>query len=132
MSYVNFTLDTDADGIALVTWNMPDRSMNLINLTVIEELSAIVEQIAGDAATKGAIVTSGKDSFCAGADLALIERIVKVFAEMAEARGQEAGSSYASPAITASPPTIRGRASGCLRSRSVFFPAPAARRASRA
>src|SRR6267142_1765862 len=92
MSDVNFKLETDADGIVLLTWNMPDRSMNVINLTVIEELSAIVEQTAGDAAVKGVVVTSGKDSFCAGADLTLLDRVVKVFGEMAKARGEEAAA----------------------------------------
>ena len=38
MAYTNFKLDTDADGIALVTWDMPGRSMNVIDLKVIEEL----------------------------------------------------------------------------------------------
>ena len=46
MAYENFKLDVDADGIALVTWDMPGRSMNLIDLSVIEELVEIVEQIA--------------------------------------------------------------------------------------
>ena len=92
MSHVNFKLETDADGIVLLTWSMPDRSMNVINLTVIEELSAIVEQTAGDAAVKGVVVTSGKDSFCAGADLTLLGRVVKVFGEMAKARGEEAAA----------------------------------------
>ena len=36
----NFKLDIDADGIALVTWDMPGRSMNVIDLEVIEELAA--------------------------------------------------------------------------------------------
>jgi 3-hydroxyacyl-CoA dehydrogenase/enoyl-CoA hydratase/3-hydroxybutyryl-CoA epimerase len=92
MSHANFKLDIDTDGIALLTWNMPDRSMNVINLTVIEELSAIVEQTAGDAAVKGVVVTSGKDSFCAGADLTLLDRVVKVFGEMAKARGEDAAA----------------------------------------
>ncbi len=73
MAYENFKFDVDADGIALVTWDMPGRSMNVIDLSVIEELSKIVEQIAGDAAIKGAVITSGKDTFCAGADLTLLE-----------------------------------------------------------
>ena len=30
MSYVNFKLDIDGDGIALVTWDVPDRSMNVL------------------------------------------------------------------------------------------------------
>ena len=35
----NFKLDIDADGIALITWDMPGRSMNVIDLAVIEELA---------------------------------------------------------------------------------------------
>ena len=31
MTYINFKLDIDADGIALVTWDMPGRSMNVID-----------------------------------------------------------------------------------------------------
>ena len=36
----NFKLDIDADGIALITWDMPGRSMNVIDFSVIEELEA--------------------------------------------------------------------------------------------
>ena len=53
MTFTNFTLDIDADGIALVTWNAPGRSMNVIDATVIEELSAIVEQVAGRCRRQG-------------------------------------------------------------------------------
>ena len=69
----NFKLDTDADGIALVSWDAPGRSMNVIDLKVIEELSAIVETIANDAAIKGAVITSDKETFCVGADLTMLE-----------------------------------------------------------
>ncbi len=89
MSYTNFKVETDADGIALITWDMPERSMNVINLTVIEELGAIVEKVAADAATKGAVITSSKDTFCAGADLTLLESLTRVFAEMAKNQGEE-------------------------------------------
>ena len=45
MDQVNFKLDVDADGIALVTWDMPARSMNVIDQAVIDELAPmIVEQ----------------------------------------------------------------------------------------
>src|SRR3954469_20592671 len=90
MTYVNFTLDTDADGIALVTWNAPGRSMNVIDLKVMEELSAIVEKVAADAAIKGAVITSGKETFCAGADLTMLEMFSRSFTDMAKARGEEA------------------------------------------
>jgi 3-hydroxyacyl-CoA dehydrogenase/enoyl-CoA hydratase/3-hydroxybutyryl-CoA epimerase len=89
MSYANFKVETDADGIALITWDMSDRSMNVINLTVIEELGAIVEKVAADAAIKGAVITSGKDTFSGGADLTLLESLTRVFAEMAKNQGEE-------------------------------------------
>src|ERR1700730_2960383 len=92
MTYKNFKFDVDADGIATVTWDMPDRSMNMINLTVIEELSAIVEQVAGDSAIKGAVITGGKDTFCAGADLTMLDKFGRVFAEMARTQGEEAAA----------------------------------------
>ena len=39
----NFKFDVDADGIALVTWDMPGRSMNVIDGDVIAELSGILD-----------------------------------------------------------------------------------------
>jgi 3-hydroxyacyl-CoA dehydrogenase/enoyl-CoA hydratase/3-hydroxybutyryl-CoA epimerase len=92
MSYVNFNLDVDADGIALVTWDSPGRSMNVIDLKVIEELAAIVERVAADAAIKGAVITSGKESFCAGADLTMLEMFSRSFTDMVNARGEEAAN----------------------------------------
>src|SRR5262249_49220365 len=92
MTYQNFTFETDADGIALVTWNMASRSMNVIDASVVEELSAIVERVATDAAIKGAVVTSGKDTFSGGADLAMLETLGRVFAETARAQGEEAAA----------------------------------------
>jgi 3-hydroxyacyl-CoA dehydrogenase / enoyl-CoA hydratase / 3-hydroxybutyryl-CoA epimerase len=88
----NFTLDIDADGIALVTWDMPGRSMNVIDAGVIEELSAIVEKVAGDSAIKGAVVTSGKDAFCGGADLTMLERMAGNYAGLMKSKGEEAAN----------------------------------------
>ena len=92
MTFVNFTLDIDADGIALVTWDAPGRSMNVIDLKVMEELSAIVEKVAADAAIKGAVITSGKESFCAGADLTMLEMFSRSFTDMVNTRGEEAAN----------------------------------------
>ncbi|MDP2409836.1 MAG: 3-hydroxyacyl-CoA dehydrogenase NAD-binding domain-containing protein [Pseudolabrys sp.] len=90
----NFKVDTDADGIALVTWDMPDRSMNVITMDVIEELAAIVETVAGDAAIKGAVITSGKDTFCGGADLTMLERMGAIYAEKVRSQGDEAAAAF--------------------------------------
>jgi len=92
MSFTNFDLKVGADGIALVTWDMPGRSMNLIDATTTAELSAIVEQIAADAAVKGVVITSGKDSFCAGADLSILQTMNRLFVETVEKEGEEAAN----------------------------------------
>ncbi len=92
MTFTNFAFNTGADGIALVTWNAPGRSMNVIDATVTEELSAIVEQSTADEKVKGVIITSGKDTFCAGADLTLLETLSRAFAELAASQGEEAAN----------------------------------------
>src|SRR5436305_12639991 len=90
MAYKNFKLETDADGIALVTWDIPGRSMNVLDTQTIEELGAIVDQTAADAAVKGVVITSGKDAFSAGADLSMLEGMNKAFDEAQKANGAEA------------------------------------------
>ncbi len=90
MTYKNFRFETDADGIALITWDMPGRSMNVLNDEVVNELGQIVEKIASDAAIKGAVITSGKDGFAAGADLTMLETAGKDYARRAEAEGRDA------------------------------------------
>jgi 3-hydroxyacyl-CoA dehydrogenase/enoyl-CoA hydratase/3-hydroxybutyryl-CoA epimerase len=90
----NFKLDIDADGIAQVTWDMRDRSMNVITLDVIDELSGIVEKVASDAAIKGAVVCSGKDTFCGGADLTMLERMGDIYANMVRSDGAEAAAGF--------------------------------------
>ena len=90
----NFKLDVDADGIALVTWDMPGRSMNVIDADVIAELADIVEKVAADAAIKGAVITSGKDAFCAGADLTMLETLATMFADWSQDTGEEAAAAY--------------------------------------
>ncbi len=92
MSFTNFTVDTGDDGIAIVTWNAPSRSMNVIDGTVTEELGTIVEQTAADAAVKGVVITSGKDTFCAGADLTVLQSLSRAFAELAASQGEDAAN----------------------------------------
>ncbi len=66
----NFKIDVDADGIALITFDVPGRSMNTLTSKVMAEIPEWVERVKTDDAIKGAVLTSGKTSgFCAGADL---------------------------------------------------------------
>ncbi|RYX99591.1 MAG: 3-hydroxyacyl-CoA dehydrogenase [Bradyrhizobiaceae bacterium] len=89
MTYANFKVETDADGIALVTWDIPGRSMNVLDSKTIEELGAIVDATTADAGVKGVVITSGKDAFSAGADLSMLEGMNKVFAETRRTKGEE-------------------------------------------
>jgi len=88
----SFKLDVDSDGIALVTWDMGDRSMNVITMDVIAELGTIVDKVANDAAIKGVVITSGKPAFCGGADLAMLESIRGLYADMVRKQGEEAAA----------------------------------------
>lgn len=73
MTYKNFTLDIDSDGIALVTWDSPGKTMNVIDALVLEEWEAIIDKVAADDAIKGGVLTSGKKAFGAGADLTMLQ-----------------------------------------------------------
>ena len=92
MSEKNFSLDVDQDGIALVSWDMPGRSMNVIDLAVIEELAVIVDKVTTDPAIKGAVVTSAKDTFSGGADLTMLKGLNQVFADLLRTQGEEAAA----------------------------------------
>jgi 3-hydroxyacyl-CoA dehydrogenase/enoyl-CoA hydratase/3-hydroxybutyryl-CoA epimerase len=94
MSFKNFTIETDADGIALVTWDIPGRSMNVLDTSTVEELGAIVDQTTADAAVKGVVVTSGKEAFSAGADLSMLEGMNRAFAEAKKAKGEEGAQQF--------------------------------------
>ncbi len=79
MSYTNFTVETDADGIALVTWDMPGKSMNVFTEEVMSELDAIIDATVADSAVKGVVITSGKSSFSGGADLSMIKAMFSFY-----------------------------------------------------
>src|SRR6201747_2261460 len=92
MAFKNFKLETDAEGIVLVTWDTPGRSMNVLDETSINELEAIVKQTSDDAAIKGVVITSGKETLCAGADLSMLEGMAHQYAEVLKAKGDVAAN----------------------------------------
>jgi 3-hydroxyacyl-CoA dehydrogenase/enoyl-CoA hydratase/3-hydroxybutyryl-CoA epimerase len=81
MTYANFTVDTDAGGISLVTWDMPGKSMNVFTAEVMDELDAIIDASVADATVTGVVITSGKTSFSGGADLSMIKSMFTIFNE---------------------------------------------------
>src|SRR5215813_8071127 len=92
MAYKNFKFETDADGIALVTWDIPGRSMNVLDETSINEIEDIVKTTTADAAIKGVVITSSKEAFCAGADLSMLEGMSRTYAQLLKEKGEEAAN----------------------------------------
>jgi 3-hydroxyacyl-CoA dehydrogenase/enoyl-CoA hydratase/3-hydroxybutyryl-CoA epimerase len=72
----NLTLARGEDGIAVITWDMPGRSMNVMNDASLGEFAAAVDQALSDPETKGVVITSGKPAFIAGADLDWLEAML--------------------------------------------------------
>ncbi|MEM0950047.1 MAG: 3-hydroxyacyl-CoA dehydrogenase NAD-binding domain-containing protein, partial [Pseudomonadota bacterium] len=70
-----FHYELDADGVAVITWDVPDKSMNVMTMAGWDELEAMMDKAIGDDAVKGIVLTSGKDSFAAGMDLNAIARM---------------------------------------------------------
>lgn len=70
MKHIKF--ETGADGVAVLTLNNATEPMNVVSPEWIEEMVAAIEQIAGDANVKAAVITSAKPAFMAGADLKFI------------------------------------------------------------
>ena len=65
----DFTMTTDADGIAVITWDCADKSMNVLNWDALRTLDGFIDTVIADEAIKGAIITSRKKEFAAGMDL---------------------------------------------------------------
>src|SRR5690606_656649 len=66
--------EVDADGIALLTIDYPGKSMNVIDQAFMDSLQHCIDRVRNDASIKGAIITSGKEAFVAGADLTAMEQ----------------------------------------------------------
>nr|WP_199899303.1 3-hydroxyacyl-CoA dehydrogenase NAD-binding domain-containing protein [Sneathiella glossodoripedis] len=68
---INYSVDTD--GIAIISWDMPERSMNVLNNESIPAFAEAVQKAISDTDVKGVIITSGKPDFIAGADLEMLQ-----------------------------------------------------------
>jgi 3-hydroxyacyl-CoA dehydrogenase / enoyl-CoA hydratase / 3-hydroxybutyryl-CoA epimerase len=89
MNLVNFRFETDADGIATLTWDMPERSMNVITPQVMEELNQVVDKVASDEAIKGCVIVSGKEAFSGGADLTMLQGLRDLYVKLAKEQGEQ-------------------------------------------
>jgi len=72
----DFTMEKGADGVAIITWDVADKSMNVMTRQGFTDLEALIDDALADEAVKGVILTSGKpDSFAGGMDLNAIARM---------------------------------------------------------
>ncbi|MDA7427556.1 3-hydroxyacyl-CoA dehydrogenase NAD-binding domain-containing protein [Primorskyibacter aestuariivivens] len=65
----DFTMTMDADGVAIITWDVPDKSMNVMSRESMVLLNDLIDDALADDAVKGIVITSGKPDFAGGMDL---------------------------------------------------------------
>ena len=58
--------------VLLAVLDMPGRTMNVFSWRLMDELEALMERVETTTAIKALVLTSGKDSFLAGADLEMV------------------------------------------------------------
>ncbi|WP_411838731.1 3-hydroxyacyl-CoA dehydrogenase NAD-binding domain-containing protein [Paracoccus sp. ME4] len=78
----DFTMEKGADGVAIITWDVPGKSMNVLSMDGATALGGLIDDALADDAVKGIVITSGKKDFAAGMDL-------KVIAGMKDANGAQ-------------------------------------------
>ncbi|MEQ5793893.1 3-hydroxyacyl-CoA dehydrogenase NAD-binding domain-containing protein [Paracoccus sp. NFXS7] len=78
----DFTMEKGADGVAVITWDVPGKSMNVLSMDGATALNGLIDDALADDAVKGIVITSGKKDFAAGMDL-------KVIAGMKDANGAQ-------------------------------------------
>ena len=71
-----FTYELRPDGIAILTFDLPGEKVNKLTTQAMEELNAVLDELAAQKKIKALIVLSGKDeNFIVGADIAEIRNI---------------------------------------------------------
>jgi 3-hydroxyacyl-CoA dehydrogenase/enoyl-CoA hydratase/3-hydroxybutyryl-CoA epimerase len=85
----HFSFAADNDGIALLLWDMTERSMNVITPAVIEELERAITTVAEDPAIKGCVISSAKETFSGGADLTMLQAGAAEYARAFQERGEQ-------------------------------------------
>ena len=76
-----FKYSIDSDGVAIISWDVPNKTMNVMSLEGLKELDKHFDAALSDDRVKGIIVTSGKRDFAGGMDL-------NVLADMKTAQGE--------------------------------------------
>ena len=85
-----FSYEITKDGIAIVTFDLPDEKVNKLTTPVMEELSKLLDELAAKKEIKGLVFKSGKkENFIVGVDIAEIRDITDAkTGELLARRGQ--------------------------------------------
>jgi 3-hydroxyacyl-CoA dehydrogenase/enoyl-CoA hydratase/3-hydroxybutyryl-CoA epimerase len=71
----DFTMKKDADGVATITWDVAGKTMNVMSIDGVQQLSDHIDDALADDAVKGIVITSGKETFAGGMDLNLLAKM---------------------------------------------------------
>ena len=71
----DFTYSLGDDGVAIITWDVAGKSMNVMSLAGFAELDGHIDTALADPAVKGVVLTSAKKDFAGGMDLNVIARM---------------------------------------------------------
>jgi 3-hydroxyacyl-CoA dehydrogenase/enoyl-CoA hydratase/3-hydroxybutyryl-CoA epimerase len=71
----DFTLEKHADGVAVITWDCPGKSMNVLTREAFALVEGYLDDCLADDAVKGIVITSGKPDFAGGMDLNVLAQI---------------------------------------------------------
>ncbi|MEM9425910.1 MAG: 3-hydroxyacyl-CoA dehydrogenase NAD-binding domain-containing protein [Pseudomonadota bacterium] len=71
----DFTYAVHDDGVAIITWDVPNKTMNVLTREAFELVEGFVDDALADDAVRGIVITSGKESFAGGMDLNVLGNI---------------------------------------------------------
>ena len=74
-------MQKDDEGVAIITWDVKEKSMNVMTLEAWDVLEGLIDEALADETVKGVILTSGKDSFAGGMDLNVIAKMKEMAGE---------------------------------------------------
>lgn len=66
------TSTLEADGLLMASINMTDRTMNVFSFELMDALDGLMDRVERDNDIKAVVLTSGKSTFLAGADLVMV------------------------------------------------------------
>jgi len=71
----DFTYAVDEGGVAVITWDVPGKSMNVLTREAFGLVEGFLDQALADREVKGIVITSGKETFAGGMDLNVLASI---------------------------------------------------------